>query len=387
MPRDCYEVLGINRNADQGDIKRAFRRLAREYHPDVSEHQDAEARFQEINSAYEILSDDQQRARYDRYGHAGVQGNGAGGPGFGGFGAQGFAGFDEIFEEFFTGFGGAARSNARRGPRPGADRKTTVSVSFEESVFGVSKDVEVERLSACEACSGSGAEPGSRPMTCPECRGEGKLRKVQQTFLGSMVTETVCARCRGRGEVISSPCNVCRGAGREQRRAAVNVDIPAGVSEGLQVQLRGEGDAGDPGAPPGNLYVAIRVEPHPWFKREKDDILLDIDINVAQAALGDLLQVPTVEGEVELTVPAGTQTGKTFRLRGKGVPHLRSDGSTSGRGDQRVRVLVTVPDRLDEEQRRLFIELGRSMGSDITPQEHERGFFDKVADFFAGDQA
>ena len=385
MPRDCYEVLGLNRNADQGDIKRAFRRLAREYHPDVSDHRDAETRFQEINAAYEILSDEQQRARYDRYGHAGVQNNGAGGPGFGGFGSQGFAGFDEIFEEFFTGFGGA-RTSSRRGPRPGADRKTSVNVSFEESVFGVSKDIEFERLGACDTCSGSGAEPGSRPMRCPECRGEGKLRKVQQTFLGSMVSEAICTRCRGRGQVISAPCVTCHGAGRVQGRAQLNVDIPAGVREGLQVQVHGEGDTGDAGAPPGNLFVAIRVEPHPWFKRRKDDVILDIDINVAQAALGDVVRIPTVEGEVELTIPAGTQTGKAFRLRGKGIPRLRSDGSSSGRGDQLVYVQVAIPDKLDDEQRRLFEQLGRTLGSEITPQQNGRGFFDRVADFFAGDQ-
>ncbi len=385
MPRDYYEVLGIRRSADQAEIKRAFRRLAREYHPDVSSHGDAEERFQEINTAYEVLSDEQQRARYDRYGHAGVQNNGAGGPGFGGFGAQGFAGFDEIFEEFFTGFGGA-RASGRRGPRPGADRKVAVTVSFEESIFGVSKDIEIDRLTACGNCSGSGAEPGSRPMQCPDCRGQGKQRRVQQTFLGSMVTETVCTRCRGQGQVISSPCSACRGAGRTQQRATINVDIPAGVREGLQVQVHGEGDAGDPGAPAGNLFVAIRVEPHPWFKRRKDDIILDIDINVAQAALGDAVRVPTVDGEVELSIPAGTQTGKAFRLRGRGVPRLRSDGSTSGRGDQLVYVQVAIPDRLSDEQRQLFEQLGHTLGSDITPQEHGRGFFDRVADFFAGDQ-
>ena len=385
MPRDYYEVLGIKRSADQAEIKRAFRRLAREYHPDVSSHGDAEERFQEINTAYEILSDEQQRARYDRYGHAGVQNNGAGGPGFGGFGAQGFAGFDEIFEEFFTGFGGA-RTSGRRGPRPGADRKVAVTVSFEESIFGVSKDIEIDRLTACDNCSGSGAEPGSRPIQCPDCRGQGKQRRVQQTFLGSMVTETVCTRCRGQGQVISSPCSACRGAGRTQQRATINVDIPAGVREGLQVQVHGEGDAGDPGAPAGNLFVAIRVEAHPWFKRRKDDIILDIDINVAQAALGDAVRVPTVDGEVELSIPAGTQTGKAFRLRGRGVPRLRSDGSTSGRGDQLVYVQVAIPDRLSDEQRQLFEQLGHTLGSDITPQEHGRGFFDRVADFFAGDQ-
>ncbi|MCE2490848.1 MAG: molecular chaperone DnaJ, partial [Anaerolineae bacterium] len=315
----------------------------------------------------------------------GVQNNGGGAYVFGGFGGQGFSGCDEIFEEFFTGFGGA-RSAARRGPRPGADRKVMVNVSFEESIFGISKDVEVDRLRACESCAGSGAEPGSQAMRCPDCRGEGKQRRVQQTFLGSMVTETVCTRCRGRGEVISSPCNACRGAGRLQRRDVINVDIPAGVREGLEVQVHGEGDAGEPGAPAGNLFVAIQVATHPWFKRNKEDIILDIDINVAQAALGDVVQVPTVDGDVELNIPAGTQTGKSFRLRGKGVPRLRSDGSNSGRGDQLVYVQVAIPDRLNDEQRQLFESLGQTLGSDITPQEHGRGFFDRVADFFSGEQ-
>lgn len=380
MARDYYEILGVARGADKSEIKKAFRTLAREYHPDVSTHPDADERFKEINEAYEILSDDDKRARYDRFGHAGVQGNGFGA------GATGFTGFEEIFEEFFNGFGGAGRASTRRGPRAGSDRKINVSVTFEESIFGVEKEIEFDRLETCDVCHGSGAEPGSSPVRCPTCQGSGEVRQVQQTFLGSMVRVTTCPECRGRGEIISSPCRNCSGAGRERKHAVLTVQIPAGVREGLQIQVRGEGDAGEAGAPQGNLYVVIKVEEHPFYKRRNNDIILDINVNIAQAALGDVIRVPTVDGDVELTIPAGTQTGKVFRLRGKGVPRLRSDGSNSGRGDQLVYVQVVVPTQLTEEQRALFEELGKTLGSEIQPQGNGRGFFDRVMDFFAGEQ-
>ena len=238
-----------------------------EYHPDVSEHDDAETRFKEINEAYEVLSDDDKRARYDRFGHAGVQGNGAGGY------SGGFSGFEEIFEEFFNGFGGATRSSTRRGPRAGADRKVTVTVSFEESVFGVEKEIEIDRLEMCDICEGSGAEAGSSPTRCPTCQGTGEVRQVQQTFLGSMVRVTTCPECQGRGEVVSSPCRACHGEGRERRKAVLTVQIPPGVREGLQIQVRGEGDAGETNAPRGNLYVVIKVQDHAYFKRRNNDIM------------------------------------------------------------------------------------------------------------------
>lgn len=383
MAKDYYEVLGVPRTADKAEIKTAFRRLAREYHPDVSQHADADTRFKEINEAYEVLSDDNKRARYDRFGHAGVQGNGFGAGGYTG----GFTGFEEIFEEFFNGFGGAARStSARRGPRAGGDRKINVVVSFEESIFGVEKEIELDRLETCDVCSGSGAEPGSSPTRCPTCQGTGEVRQVQQTFLGSMVRVAACPECRGRGEVVDSPCRNCQGAGRVRKHAILNVQIPPGVREGLQIQVRGEGDAGEAGAPQGNLYVIIKVEEHAYFKRRNNDIILDININIAQAALGDSIRIPTVDGEVELSIPAGTQTGKVFRLRGKGVPRLRSDGTNSGRGDQLVYVQVAVPTQLTEQQRHLFEELGKTLGSEIQPQGSGRGFFDRVMDFFAGEQ-
>jgi molecular chaperone DnaJ len=380
MARDYYEVLGIPRSADKAAIKKAFRQLAREYHPDVSQHADADARFKEINEAYEVLSDDEKRARYDRYGHAGVQANGFGGVG-------GVTGFEEIFEEFFNGFSGAARASARRGPRPGRDLKVEVTISFEESVFGVEKEIEIDRMEICSACAGSGAEPGTSPIRCPMCSGTGEVRNVQQTFLGSMVRVTTCPQCQGRGEVIDTPCRSCNGQRRERKRTALTVQIPAGVHEGLQIQVRGEGDAGDPNAPKGNLYVVINVQEHPFFKRRNNDIILDVNINVAQAALGDTIRIATIEGEVDLNVPAGTQTGKVFRLRGKGIPRLRSDGTSSGRGDQLVYVQVVVPTHLTEQQRHLFEELGKTLGKEIQPQNNSgRGFFDRVMDFFAGEQ-
>lgn len=381
MARDYYEVLGIPKTASKTDIKKSFRQLARQYHPDVSSDPDAETKFKEINEAYEVLSDDEKRARYDRFGHAGVN---AGAGGFGG--AAGFGGFEEIFEEIFSGFGGRA-SARRRGPRPGADRRVDVTVSFEEAVFGVDHEIAFDRYEVCETCNGIGAEPGTSKVRCPQCGGTGEIRQVQQTFLGSMVRVAPCPRCEGRGEVVDTPCRTCSGEGRVRTRANLSVKIPAGVREGLQIQVRGEGDAGEYGAPKGNLYVVVHTLEHEFFKRRENDIILDITINVAQAALGDKVVVPTVDGDVELVIPAGTQTGKVFRLRGRGVPRLRSDGSNSGRGDQLVYVQVETPTKLTPEQRELFERLAQTLGRDIQPQANgNRGFFDRVMDFFGGEQ-
>jgi len=380
MAQDYYETLGVSRTADKAEIKSAFRKLAREYHPDVSKHDDAEARFKEINEAYEVLSDDDKRSRYDRFGVAGVQGNG-----FGGAGA-GAGGFEEIFEEFFSSFGGATRTRQRRGPRPGSDRRVDVTISFEESVFGTEKEVEYDRLEVCETCGGNGAAPGTTPTRCTQCNGTGEIRQVQQTFLGPMVQVATCPRCNGTGETITTPCQTCKGNGRIRAKAVLSVTVPAGVREGLQIQIRSEGDMGDRGSQQGNLYVVVHVTDHEFFKRKDNDVILDININVAQAALGDKLNIPTVDGDVELGIPAGTQTGKVFRLRGKGIPRLRSDGSNSGRGDQLVYVQVEVPTKLTDEQRGLFEKLAATMGGEVQPQRNGKGFFDRVMDFFGGEQ-
>lgn len=383
MARDYYEILGIQRNATQVEIKAAFRKLAREYHPDVSKHEDAESRFKEINEAYEVLSTDEKRARYDRFGHAGVN-NG----GFGGAGAGAGSPFEEIFEEFFNNFGGArAAGNRRRGQRAGADRRVDVTVTFEESIFGIEKEVTFERLESCEVCHGNGAEPGTQPVRCTNCNGTGEVRNVQQTFLGPMVQVGTCQRCNGRGEVISTPCHHCNGAGKLRTQTTLNVTIPAGVREGLQVQIRGEGDPGDSGAPNGNLFVVIHVQEHEFFKRKENDIVLEMNINVAQAALGDKIIVPTVDGDVELVIPAGTQSGKVFRLRGRGIPRLRTDGTNSGRGDQLVYIVVEIPSKLSDEQRQIFEQLASTLGREVQPQKNNgKGFFDRVIDFLAGEQ-
>jgi molecular chaperone DnaJ len=379
MAQDYYELLGVPRNANKEDIKKAFRKLAREYHPDVSKHDDAEHRFKEINEAYEVLSDDDKRARYDAFGAAGV--NGAGG-----FSGMGGVGFEDIMEEFLNGFGVSGRaSGRRRGPRPGADRKVNVTVTFEESIFGAEKSVEYDRLEVCETCNGVGAEPGTQPSKCPDCKGSGEIRQVSNTFLGAVVRTATCPRCSGSGEIFPNPCHTCNGNRLVRKHAKLSVTIPPGVREGLQIQIKGEGDGGERGAPHGNLYVLIDVEEHTYFRRKDNDVILDITINVAQAALGDKIMVPTVDGDQELQIPAGAQTGRVFRLRGKGIPRLRSDGTNSGRGDQLVYIQVGVPTTLTAEQRDLFEKLAATFGRDVHPQQNGRGFFDRVMDFFGGE--
>jgi molecular chaperone DnaJ len=362
--RDYYEVLGINRGAGQNEIKRAYRRLARQYHPDVNRgDKEAEEHFKEVNEAYEVLSDTEKRSRYDRFGHAGLQGGGFGDfTGFGGFGP--FDGIDEIFESFF----GAARPRAaRRSPRRGQDLRYDLKITFEEAVFGCEKELEIPRHEICPHCQGSGAEPGTTPTRCPQCNGTGEVRRVQQSILGSFVNVTTCPRCRGEGEVVTTPCSECQGQKRVRVTRRLTVKIPPGVDEGTQIRLAGEGEAGIYGGPSGNLYVVLGVQPHSYFRRQDNDILLELAINVAQAALGDKIEVPTLEGEEELVIPAGTQTGEVFRLRGKGVPYLQRNG----RGDQLVIVQVSVPTKLTPEQKELFKELSTTLGREVIPQEEK----------------
>lgn len=367
--RDYYEILGVPRDATEQEIKKAYRRLARQYHPDVNKSPEAEARFKEINEAYQVLSDPEKRAAYDRFGHAGL--SGAGGFGDFGFGDFGFGGIDDLFESFFGGFG--RRTAARRGPVKGENIRVHLTLDFEEAVFGCEKEVEVTRLETCTHCRGTGAEPGTQPIRCPQCNGTGEVRRVQQSLLGSFVNVSTCPRCGGTGEVVLTPCTVCRGDKRVPVTRKLMVEIPPGVSDGTQIRLAGEGQPGLRGGPPGNLYVALSVREHPFFKRQGDDIYLQLNINVAQAALGDKVRVPTLDGEVELSIPPGTQTGQTFRLRGKGVPHLRRNG----RGDQYVVVQVVVPTRLTPEQRELFAKLGRTLGREVVPQG-EKSLLERV---------
>ncbi len=373
MPRDYYEILGVPRNASQDEIKAAFRRLARKYHPDVSAEPDAEERFKEINEAYAVLSDPQKRAAYDRFGHAGVGGAGGGFRGAPDFGMGDFA---DIFEEIF-GFGGFGRAWGqanRPRPRRGRDLQITLTLEFEEAVFGAEKEVRFTRSETCHTCGGTGAAPGTQPQTCPTCHGSGRVRQTRTTFFGTMVQETLCPTCRGQGKVIPQPCPTCRGRGVERRTVQKVVAVPPGVDSGTQIRLAGEGEPGENGGPPGDLYIKVKVKSHRFFQRRGDDIILHLNINVAQAALGAEVEVPTVDGPHTLRIPAGTQPGQTFRLKGKGVPHLQR----SGRGDQIVVVNVEIPTRLDERQRALFHELGRSLGTEVKPQE--RSFLDKLKD-------
>jgi molecular chaperone DnaJ len=368
--RDYYEVLGVPRNARDADIKKAYRQQARLYHPDVNKAEDAEERFKEINEAYEVLSDEPKRAAYDRFGHAGVQGTaGAGYSGFGDFG------FGDIFEEFFSGFGMGTRRRARRGPRRGADLQVKLIISFEEAAFGCEKEIKVMRHETCPHCQGSGAEPGTQPIRCAQCNGTGEVRQVQQSILGSFVNVSTCPRCRGEGEVVTTPCSQCQGQKVVQVPRTLSVKIPAGVDDGMRVRLAGEGEPGTYGGPPGNLYVVISVTPHRYYRRRDSNVLLELAINVAQAALGDEVTVPTLDGEVPLRIPPGTQSGKVFRLRSKGIPRLRRNG----RGDQLVIVQVIIPTRITDEQRRLFQQLGKTLGKEVIPQP-EKGFFAKLKD-------
>jgi len=362
--RDYYELLGVGRQATDAEIKTAFRRLARQYHPDVNKNADAETRFKEINEAYEVLSDREKRTMYDRFGHAGQQ------AGFGGYGDfSGFGGIDDIFESFF---GGMRTSTARRGPARGTDLRYDLSIEFAEAVFGCEKEIVVPRHETCPTCHGSGAEPGTQPIRCPQCNGTGEVRRQQQTFLGSFVQVTPCPRCQGEREIVTSPCNECRGRKVIQVERPIMVKIPAGVDDGTRIRLASEGEPGERGGPAGNLYVVLQVKAHPHFRREGNDILLELGVNVAQAALGDKVQVPTLDGDEELAIPAGTQTGETFRLRGKGVPHLRRNG----RGDELVMVQVLTPTKLTARQKDLLAELGKTLGKEVV-QQSEKSFFDK----------
>ncbi len=369
--RDYYEVLGVNRGASPDELKSAFRKLAREYHPDVNKAPDAEERFKELNEAYAILSDAEKRSVYDRYGYEGLNG-------MGGMPDMSSMDFSDIFEDLF-GFGfGRSSGRSRNRPMRGADLNYTLNLTFEEAVFGAEKEIEITRDETCSHCKGSGAEPGTTPVRCSTCNGTGEVRTVRQTLLGSMVQVTTCPTCQGKGEMISSPCTVCRGRGLERKTVKKTVNVPAGVDNGNQIRLAGEGQPGLNGGPHGNLYLEVVVKEHQYFHRKKNDIFLDININIAQAALGAEIKVPTLEGDVKLSVPAGTQPGKSFRLRGKGVPFLRSNS----RGDQMVIVNVEVPSHLTKEQKDLFEALAKTLGSEVLPQE--RSFLDKIKEVLGG---
>ncbi|MDQ2888891.1 MAG: molecular chaperone DnaJ [Chloroflexota bacterium] len=371
--RDYYEVLGVSRSATDDEIKKSFRRLAKQYHPDANKEQGAEARFIEINEAYEVLSDQQKRAAYDRYGHAAVNGAGAGFNDFGGFSS-----INDLFETFFAGSAGGQR---RTGTQRGADLRYELTITFEEAVFGCQKEIELPRWETCTACRGNGAQPGTSTSRCSACQGTGEIRRVQQSIFGQFVNVTMCERCRGEGRVITTPCEKCRGQGRVRNNRRVVVNIPAGVDDGINVRVTGEGEVSARGGTPGNLYVILSVKPHPFFKRQGNDIIYELPISFTQAALGDEVEVPTVDNKATmLKIPGGTQSGRSFRLKGMGVPVVHS----SARGDQHVIVKVVTPTNITTEQRHLLEEFAR-IEKEQSEQDGKnifRNLFEKTKDVF-----
>ncbi len=365
--RDYYDVLAIERSATVDDIKKSYRRLARQYHPDVNGDPAAEERFKEINEAYEVLSDDEKRSAYDRFGHAGVNGNGGANP-FGGFD------FSDIFDSFFGGSRGGAAPGA---PMRGADLRAGVTLSFAEAVFGVEKEIAVSRSETCPSCHGTRVEGGKQPEMCPKCSGSGQIRRMQNTILGQFMTTSACDRCAGEGVLITDPCATCHGEGRVRATKSLSVTIPAGIDDGMQIRIAGQGDAGVRGGPSGNLYVVARVLADAIFQRDGTTIHVNVPVNLAQLALGAELGVPTVDGITEIiSVPAGTQTGEAFRVRGRGAPDVRS----GKRGDQIVTMRVETPTELTEEQRELLRQLARSFGVEV--HEHGKGLFGRIKDAF-----
>jgi molecular chaperone DnaJ len=370
--RSYYELLGVERDATDLDIKRAFRKLAQQWHPDVNSDDEAAARFKEINEAYQVLSDPKRRQVYDMMGKAGLgdMGGGAGSP----FG-EGFGGFGDLFDAFFSGMG-QQPGGARRGRHAsGSDLRYDLRITFDEAVKGIEKELEFDLLDKCLTCAGSGATPGSTPSTCATCGGRGEVRSVRNTMLGQMVNVTPCTRCNGDGRVIVSPCSACRGDGRVQRRKKIRVTVPAGIDEGHQIRLSGEGEIGPRGGPPGNLYVAVHVTPHALLRRDGTEIYHEVHVSIAQASLGTRVRIPTIEGDEELEIRGGTQPGAEIRLRGRGVPHVRRPGT---RGDLHVTVHVVVPSKLTKRQRELLEALAAESGDSVLSSSG--GIFDRMKD-------
>lgn len=375
--RDYYEVLGVSRGATDEEIKKAFRKLSRKYHPDLNQDNPEEAaeKFKEINEANGVLSDPQKRKQYDQFGHAAFSGGGggAGGPDFSGFSGGFGGGFEDIFDAFF---GGVGRRSRRQGPERGADLRYDLEISFEEAAFGKEEELTVPREEECKVCHGSGAAAGTEPETCSECHGSGQVQHVQNTPFGRMVNTRTCGRCGGRGKIVKTPCQECNGSGRKKVRRKIRVKIPAGVDEGSRIRVSGGGEAGSRGGSMGDLYVYIFVRPHKLFRRDGTDVLCEVPISFVQAALGDTIEVPTIDGKVEMKVPPGVQSGTVMRLKGRGVPHLRG----KGRGDQHVRVKVLTPQKLSSRQKDLLKEFGELSGENVNPEQ--KSFFDSVRDMF-----
>ncbi|WP_042146006.1 molecular chaperone DnaJ [Paucisalibacillus sp. EB02] len=372
--RDYYEVLGLEKNASKEEIKKAYRKLARKYHPDVNKEPDAADKFKEAKEAYETLSNEQKRAQYDQFGHAGMNSQG-----FGGFGGgQDFGGFGDIFDMFFGGGGGRRRDpNA---PQQGADLQYTMILDFEEAIFGKETDILIPKDEECATCHGSGAKPGTNSKNCSHCNGSGQLNTEQNTPFGRVVNRRVCHHCNGTGKIIPEKCTTCGGEGTVKKNKKIHINIPAGIDDGQQIRVAGKGEPGKNGGPAGDLYVVIQVRRHEFFTREGDNIFCELPLTFTQAALGDEVEVPTVHGKVKLKIPAGTQTGKTFRLKGKGSPNVRGYGN----GDQHIKVRIITPTKLTDRQKELLREFNEIAGNDRT-EEQEDSIFQKFKRAFKGD--
>lgn len=373
--RDYYEVLGVDKSASADEIKKAYRKTAKKYHPDLNPgNKEAEEKFKEANEAYEVLSDDQKKARYDQFGHAGVDPNY--GAGQGGYGGAGFSGMDfdlgDIFNSFFgSGFGGG-RSNPNA-PQRGSDTQASVTISFEEAAKGCKRTIDTMRIDVCDECKGTGCQNGSSPKTCPECHGRGQVTVQQKTPFGVIQSTKPCQKCGGRGTVIDKPCKKCNGAGRIRKPSKLDINIPAGVDDRQIITVRGQGNKGANGGPAGDLNIVVNVRPHPIFERDGYNVWCDVHLTFMQVALGCKIQVPTLDGKVEYSVPAGTQPGDVFKLRSRGIPSR----SGIGRGDQLVRIIVDVPKKLTDKQRELISQLAVEFGAGDNLKEEKKGFFGK----------
>lgn len=372
--RDYYEALGVGRNASKEEIKQAYRKLAMQYHPDVSKAKDAEEKFKEISEAYAVLSDDQKRAQYDRFGHAGISGYTQQDLfrdfDFDIFRDFGFGNFDSIFDVFFGRNFGSRYSQAYERPRRGSDILYALEITLIEAAFGTEKEIEIPKQTTCPACNGTGAKPGTSPVRCPACNGTGQIRHAQTRGFTQFIRIETCSKCQGRGTYIEAPCGECRGSGVVQRTLKILVKVPRGVDTGHRLRIQGEGEAGERGAPPGDLYVEIRVKPHDFFERDGDDLICRVPVSFPQAALGGEIEVHTIDGKVKLKIPPGTQSDTLFRLRGKGMPRLHG----MGRGDQLVRAIVVTPAKLSKQQRELLEEYAKLE----EPQSQDRGFFSRL---------
>lgn len=384
--RDYYEVLGVSKSADSNDIKKAYRKLAIKYHPDKNpDNKQAEEKFKEAAEAYEVLSDADKKARYDRYGHAGVSGN-AGGYSGGGMTMEDiFQQFGDIFgdmgspfESFFGGGAGGSRGRSRARGERGSNLRVKIALTLEEIAKGVTKKIKVKKQSTCDVCSGSGAKDSSAVQTCQTCRGAGYVRQVKSTFLGQMQTTVSCPTCQGSGQTIKATCNKCKGEGRNYAEETIEIEIPAGVEEGMQLSLRGSGNAGRRGGPPGDLLINIEEKSHDQLQRDGMNLIHELYLNFADAALGTSVEVPTIDGRVKIKIPAGTQPGKIFRLKSKGLPSVQS----YGKGDQLIHVNVWTPKKLSDSDRSLLEKMRDLPNFKPQPGKSEKGFFEKMKDYF-----